>query len=826
MHAARPSRLPFQNALRAFALGTSALTLAIAATAPARAQSAGDARGFTIAAQPLLLALQQFTEQSGIQVGYSTTLGDGIRTQGVSGSYAPAEALSRLLAGTGLIYRFTSPSAVTLEPAPTADNGAVQLGPVRVAGDSAGTNTAIQGGNLRGPSSDPVAQALNPLTTVGSKVPVREREIPQSVTVLTQTQIRQQEFMTLDQALNRVTGIRVLTSDGQRFQYYSRGFPISSFQVDGAAIYSNPNMSGTASTSGPSLAIYDRVEILRGADGLFSGFGSPGGTINLVRKRAQDSLTIQGLANAGNQGQAGGQIDVGGPLNAAGTIRARVVGYYQDQNLTADTTWKHDRVAYGTIEADITPTTLLRVGASYSAMREHNTWVGSQTRSDGVRLPRSLYLGADWNRQWFHTTDAFAQVEQKLPGDWKLTLTGDYTHNRYQLASAEFVGRIDSDGNGRFGTTNKGAREDNQSYEINASGPFSLFGREHHLVVGANYLHMSERQISKYGPDGDDFFLTVQNINAIDFPKPVWPGTPANTDINSEWTNQYSAYANVRLSLADPLTLVGGASISWWHDRFRPDAVYNYDLYTPTNDRYDHKVIPYAALIYDVARHYSLYASYSKIFQPQSVRDSNGKLIPAIRGNQYEAGIKAEYLDGRLNASLAVFQLDQQNRALLDPAFPDDDFYLAQGKARSRGVEAHLSGEILPGWTVNGGYTYTHSKYLDDSVDASASNFSQISPKHLLRLWTNYAPPRQKWEVGAGLNATSRTYNETFAGTISQGSYATVDARVAYRLTDKITVAVNGTNLFDRHYYAAFGGTGNVFWGDPRRGLATLRLNY
>jgi outer-membrane receptor for ferric coprogen and ferric-rhodotorulic acid len=785
----------------------------VAYAGAAQAQTADATRTYGIPAGSLEDALNQFGRQAGILLSFSPDMTAGLRSNGLRGPYTVRGGLAALLTGSGLQAEARADGGYALRKVVSAPgNDPATLPVVKVTGQN-----------------DAVAERVNPPTTVGSRIALTQREISQSVSVVTQDQIKQQNMQTLDQALKYTPGISVLNSDSQRFQYYSRGYPISSFQVDGAPVFNNPNMSGTASTSAPTLAMYDRVEVLRGADGLFTGFGSPGGTINLIRKRAPSEYQFIGELNGGTYNNRGGLIDVGGPLNQNGSVRGRVVGSYQDQDLTQDSTWKRDRQLYGTLEADLSSSTLLRMGASYSEMSQRNTWSGSPTYINGDRLSRSRYTGADWNRETFYSTDVFAQLEQKLGDGWQLKASADYTHNRYGVLNANFVTRLDEDGNGTMATTNKGAVEDNQSYDVNLSGPFTLFGRQHKVTVGASYLQMNEWQRTKYGPDGDDFFLTQANVNDIVFAKPTWLGLPTDTDVNRERTTQYGIYANGRFSLADPLTLVAGASLNWWKDTFRPDAVYNYDQYTKTEDSYNKKVVPYVALIYDLNDTYSVYTSYSKIFEPQNgARSADGELIPAITGNQYEAGIKGAYLNGRVNASLAVFQLTQKNRASEDANFPDEGFYIAQGKARSRGVEAQVSGEMTPGWTLNGGYTYTQSKYLDDSLDFNASSFTQIAPKHMFRVWTNYRLPGDlnRWQAGLGVNATSRTWRDGNGYTLQQGGYFTADARIAYQATAHTSVALNVTNLFDRKYYASFGGNGNVWWGDPRKVMLTMRVTY
>lgn len=806
-------------------LATTALGAGVIVATPAMAQ---DTRTYDIQAGPLADVLNQYARQAGVELAYHAELTGSASSPGLKGSYGFAEGLSRILAGTGITYRQTGPRAFTLEPAPTADAGTVQLGPVRVEGQNGQGGETTLGGNLRGPSADPVAQRLNPATTIGSKVPVRSRELAQSVTVTTQDQIQQQNLLTLDEAMRYAPGINVLSSDNQRFQYYARGYPISTFQVDGSPVFNNPNMSGTASTAAPTLAMYDRIEIIHGSDGLFNGFGGPGGTINLVRKHGQSEFSVSALADAGTYNNYGGQLDVGGPLNSAGTIRARVVGSYQDQDLTQDTTWKKDRLAYGTIEADLTPTTLLRVGADYSTTQERSNWSGSFVRADGSTLPRSLFFGSPWNRQKFYTTEAFAELEQKLSADWALHLSADYTYNKYQVVQAQCFGIVSASNTCSFGTTNKGGSEHNQSYDVNVSGPFSLFGGTHRITVGAFYLRADIPGLTMFGPSTNRLNMQTVNVFDVDFPKPTWSGTVADNVPTQEYQTRYGTYGNIRISLAKGLTLIGGGNVLWYKDTV---SQVGFGISSGSSLDFKAKVTPYAGVIYDISKNYSVYASYTSIFEPSAFHDIDLHTLPPIQGKQYEAGVKAEYFDGRLNASVAVFQSDSTNRPLLDPNDPSGTSYIAAGRARSRGVEAMVSGEIAAGWTVQGGYTYNDAKYLDTSQDSYSSAFNMIAPKHLFKLWTNYQLPGQlrQWQIGAGVNASSKTWNACAActaGRLTQDAYFTADARVSYQATQHVSVGLNLTNMFDRHYYSSFSNIGSVFWGDPRKLLATVRVTY
>ena len=773
----------------------------------------------SIPPQSLNSAILAFADKTGVQVFFDTARVQGLRSGGARGQLTAEQALTQILAGTGMSYRFTGPNSATINAgsstAPTSDQGATDLKPITVRG--------------AGATSDPNTDLPNPSTAIGSKTPLAQRDIPQTVSVVTQQKIQQQNVQTLDEALKRAPGITVLQSDASRFQYYARGFPISSVQVDGLPTSTNPNLSQTSSTGAPNLAMYDRIELLDGPAGLYNGLGGPGGVVNLVRKRAPYAFSASTELGIGSGGDRRAMFDVGGPINPDGTVRARIVGDLSNGDLVQDGTWKKDRSVYGTIEADLTPDTLLRLGASYSRRTQHATWSGNPIYTDNTVVgDRSHYFGADWNREVYDTTDVFASIEHTFDNDWKLQASGDYSYLKNSITQSDIYTLVDPATDlATIGSDRKDGSESNKSFDVFTSGPVDLLGRTHQLTVGANYSRMDERQTSYYGAGGDDFNSEIVNVFDFNYAKPVWLGLPSDTDENRTHTSQVGIYGNARLSITDPLSVILGGRVTWWHSTFEPDAVYNYDNYSATADSYNAKFSPYAGAVYKLNETYSLYGSYSSIFQPQTLRTSTNAVIAPIEGDQFEAGIKGEFFDGGLTASAALFQITQKNRGVLDPRFPLDYFYVAQGRARTRGIDLRVSGEAAPGFTIYGGYTYNNSKYLDvDSYDTLASTFSQIAPTHLFKIWGNYQLPGrfEKWEVGTGVNVTSELYAQTDTGRITQPGYITVDARLAYNVNDKMTVALNGTNIFDRKYYQP--GSQAVVWGEPAKVMLTVRAKY
>lgn len=767
---------------------------------------------FAIASGSLSSALTEFGEVTGLQILYPATLARGVTTSGVQGTYQADQALNVLLAKTGLAYRFTNSRTVTLVKLPSsADDTTMTLPPIQVNGLSS------QGSIY---PTDPYANMVNPPTTVGSKTPIPQRDIPQTVSVITQKQIQQQNMQTLNDAMRSTPGVSVLQSDSERTSYYSRGFPIDTWLIDG--VPTNQNLAAIA----PDLSMYDRVEVLDGPDGLNNGFGSPGGSINLVRKRAPSVFTASGVLSGGTYADLNGEADIGGPLDKEGKVRALVVASGQTQDLQQDTTWRHDQSIYGTLEADITPTTTVRIGGSYNRVDQKAMWDGEPVYSNGeiVPLSRSTYIGAPWTHNAYDVTTAFADVTQKLGGDWNAKLSFNYLEDQLHVLNGNVWDTVDPVTNDTTFNAEKDYQDDQQkSIDLFASGPVSLLGHKHYLTFGASYEHENLSQDNYYCSDDNLFCEYTGNLYTTGFPEPAFDG-PAYR--RTTITNQFGLYGNARIRLADPLTLILGARVTWWNTSFNVDPNSNPFEFTNSSDHTNGKVTPYGALVYDINKTYSAYVSYTTIYVPQSAVTESGSLLPPLEGRQYEVGVKGSYFGGRLNTSGALFQLTEKNRAIDDPNDPGEGFSVPTGKARSRGVELTATGNLTRDWSLFAGYTYTDAEYLDSSTNADGIGFDTIAPRDLFKLWINYRLPGRwhKFTVGGGLYVTSETSATSNDVTVKQGAYATVDARVGYDINDHLSASMNVTNLFNQKYYDVTT-VGSAFYGEPASVIFTLRAH-
>ncbi len=658
-------------------------------------------------------------------------------------------------------------------------------------------------------------------TSAGTRFDLAPHEIPQSLSIISHQRIEDQNLDDIIDVLANTTGVTSTQSDSERTEFYARGFYIDAYQFDGLPTQMVQNWS--YGDSGLDLALYDRVEVVRGATGLLSGAGNPSASVNLIRKHA-DSAELAGSVsvNVGSWGRTRTTVDVGSALNASGTVRGRVIGSYLDTDGQMDRYNQRKTLGYAVIDADLTPDTQLSVGYDYQQKRANGaTWGGfPMLYSDGSRTgyDESFNASPDWT-YWDTTSKrAFATLQHAFSNGWKFKVgaTHDETkaddklfypaYNDWTTGESNFdrtTGAGISPSAGFYNTERKVTGVDGY-----IDGPFQLFGREHQLMAGVSYnrreyANYGDYQVGGPGQTWDPFASYLNWTGKIG--EPNWNPLA----LASEGTiTQKAGYAAARLSLADPLKLIVGARYTDWKSEGEGA------------DRAHKVTTPYAGLVFDINGTYSTYASYTEIFQPQTLKDRNGGYLDPVDGKSYEVGVKGAWFDNRLNASLAVFRIEQDNvgQATGEPVLgSQNEFaYRAARGTVSRGFEFEVNGELAPGWNA----TFGASRYV--AKDINDADINTNLPQTALKLFTSYTPQSlQALTVGGGANWQNRIYYPVPAyGRIEQNGYALVSAFVRYRISSEFSVQANLNNLLDKKYLSQINGYGA--YGDGRNGSLTF----
>lgn len=785
------------------------------------AQAQSSRIAIDLPAAPLDRSLGTLARQAGVQVFFSSDLAQGRTAPALRGEFTAREALDRLLAGSGLALRAQDATTFTVEPAPAAAAGGASttLSEVKVVAE-ADTSGTTEG----------TASYTTRATSTATRLPLTLRETPQAATVITRQRMDDQAMTSIVDVVQAAPGLFLSGADGVgRPNITARGFSANVMYEGFTSAWSSFLPSSQA-----NMALFDRVEIVRGATGLAQGAGSPSAAINMVHKRPTRDFRGAVSASAGSWDDYGLTADVGGPLNAAGTLRGRLVAAGQDAGTFRDVE-KHDHgLLYGVLEADVGERTLLTLGAHRQTDYSNHFWYDLPMGGRGghLNLPRSTFLGNDWEYAKNRVTTAFATLEHELGNDWKLRLATLQSWRDLDILGTATYRESANATNDVFYQSVWGGQYDyrSQNYDVSVSGPFELLGRRHQVVAGATHQALDSTTHNRSWTPSRILGVDVFRYAPYGTPEPV--GTPTTTTSNV--ISQDSVYATTHLHLADRWKLLLGGRLDW----------YEYDNRSgPGSYKVTRNVTRYAGVTYDLDRHHTAYASYTDIFNPQTAKGTDGHIIKPIVGENYEVGVKGEYFGGALNTTLAYFQVNQTNRArtLTDqsgcPTYPETACSEASGLVRTKGVDLELQGAVTPRWQVGLGYTYADTRYVRDG---NAANIGQrfstgTNPQNMFKLTTLYrfAGELQRWRAGASLYWQSRLYNKgTTAGNAwrnEQGAYAVADVLLGYQPTAQLDLQLNVTNLFDRRYYRAVGYStqwGTDIYGEPRKLKVTAKYSF
>ncbi|WP_122757551.1 TonB-dependent siderophore receptor [Pseudomonas viridiflava] len=677
--------------------------------------------------------------------------------------------------------------------------------------------TQISGEQQLGETTEGTQSYTTGAMKTATKLPLTLRETPQAVTVITRQRMDDQAMTSINDVVNATPGLFLNYSNGPgRQSYTSRGFDIDNLMYDGIP----SGYNGVSVGAQPNLAMFDRVEVVRGATGLVTGAGNPSAAINLIRKRPLDEQKVTLTGAAGSWDDYRGELDASSPLNDSGTWRGRVVTSYRDANSFIDNAEEYHGLFYAVTEADLGEDTTLTLGYSNQKDKTNYFWGSSMIGQDGhhLDLPRSYNPGTDWENKDQEINTVFAELRQQLANDWKLQVNANYAEQK-ALFSGSYQSRWAAD-KSLARTVYQAAYDENQAgVDAFVSGPFQAFGRTHELVVGAS------RRI---------YDMTSHDYSPYDTNWPITAGKPdfVHTTDTREITTQDGFYLTTRLSLADPLKLILGGRLDW----------YDYDAHGSNSGDYKvtRNLTRYAGLIYELDDHHSVYVSYSDIFTPQTAKDSSATPVKPIVGKNYEVGVKGEYLGGALNASVALFRVDQENRAtkVTVQNCPQTECYEASGEIRSQGIDFELQGALTENWQVGGGYTYARTHTIKDEANPQLVNkqYDTDTPEHLFKLTTRYnlQGALEKFRVGGNISWQSRMYNDVKLADgstyrLQQGAYAVTDLMAGYRVNDNLDLQLNANNIFDRSYYSTIANSvdyGGDSYGTPRNMMLTAKYTF
>ena len=816
--------------------------------APAHAQepSSTASRAFAIAPQPLSSALLQFSEATNIEVLFDATIARDIQTQGVSGDYAPEDALRLLLHDTGLSYRTTSAGSVTLEQAaglPTVPAPVVQSPPTDPAPQAAPRPAAqksvkvpeIVVKDVRERDDDAHTYVAEESTTA-TRTDTPIRDVPQSIQVITRKVIEEQRTFRLQNTLENISGINATESAASLYD----SLIIRGFAATDRSYFRNGLLDPFAQFTASDTYNIRRLEVLKGPAAVLYGQGDPGGVINIVTNKAQPNAAYSANVTLGNFNFYRSELDATGPLNASKTVlyRLNVAGQkagsfmdYANRDLAAiapSVTWLMSSRTTLTVEADY----LRRWSNDPYGLPAQGTFLPNI--NGAIPRNRSTTLGdfSSFNRTSYRVGyDLTHQFNDKwsIRNAFRHTIAEDDANNLY----SGFNGILEPDQRtiGRFQVLQPGvARRHANSMVTNVVGHVHVLNMDHTLLTGVELRQEKTDQFRFIfaGAPPLDLFAPDYSLNPLPF---TGNGASLNAD------NKTAAfYVQDQVTILPNLKFMGGLRFDYVHQ-------FQQSVGEPQQTSDNHAVSPRLGLVYQPIEPVSLYTSWTKGFQPSSASsfNPNGELFKPERSTQYEVGVKTFMFDNRVTATLAWFHLTRENLVTPspDPAQALQGFSVQTGEQRSQGVELDVTAQITPGWNLITGYAYTDAEVTkDNDLSLVAKRLANV-PYNKFTLWSTYHVQEgllQGFGVGGGLFAYTGRNASIFGDQTEMPGYIRADAALYYNHglqkgnwlgAKSMHLALNIRNLLDQRYVAtSYNGSSQFFFGEPRTVLATVGLRF
>ena len=645
-------------------------------------------------------------------------------------------------------------------------------------------------------------QAGYQLRTVASatKMPTLQRDIPQSITVVTQRLMQDQLMLSVADVVRYVPGITAHQGENNRDQVIIRGNNSSAdFFLDGVRddvqYYRD-------------LYNLDRVEALKGPSAIIFGRGGGGGVVNRVSKEAGFTPVHDFTALAGSFGNRRFTADLDQPLTSAAAFRLNALyensdSFRQSVNLER----------YGlnpTVTLLLSPRT--RITAGYEHFRDARVADRGIPSFAGrpADVGTSTYFGDPSNSRVRARVDAFSASVSHESGRITVrnrTLVGDY-----QRAYQNYVpGAVNTEKTAvalsAYNNDTQRLNVFNQTDVIYAAAA----GRTRHTLLAG--VEAGRQLTDNFRSTG--YFNNVVASIAVPYTAPTIR-TPVTfrqsaTDADNHLRARVAAvYGQDHIELSRFVQALAGVRI----DSF--NLQYHNNRSGDVLGRTDRVLSPRFGLVVKPIVPLSVYGSYSVSFLPSSGDQFSSlttvtEQVKPERFTNYEAGAKWD-VDPGLSLTAAVYRLDRTNTRSIDPADPTT--IVQTGSQRTNGLELGMSGRVTPAWQVAGGYAYQDAFVTSATTAARAGAQVAQVPHHMLSLWNMY---QLRPRVGAAVGLVRRTgMFAAIDNTVVLPGYTDVDLAAYLSLTERLRAQLNVENVVNRTYYVNADNNTNISPGAPR----------
>jgi catecholate siderophore receptor len=774
----------FKNPRYWLAMGT--LACAVGRPAASIAQTPQERRlaavRFDIRAGALEDAIRDFERASGWTVEIPDAGMRSLPAHEVTGVVPAAQALRRLLEGTGLTFRPTGPNAATLQIAEQRE--AIEV----------------------------VDRA--PVTSPRYTEPLRD--IPQTISVIPRDVIEQQGATSLTDVLRNVPGLTIAAGEG--------GTPAGdNLTIRGNSARNDIFVDGVRDLSPQSRDPFnlEQVEVTKGPTSAVSGRGSAGGTVNLISKGPSLRRILGASFGLGTADTRRGSLDLNTPVGDRTALRLNLL--HHDAGVAGRDVVKNDR--WG-----VAPSLALGLGTatrftlSYYKLKQDNIsdygipWVPATNnalaayRDQPAPVPRNTFYGfRDRDREILNQDTGTARLEHDFSDSLDLRTQLRFGHaGRNSVATPpRFAGNDSTDINREMRSWVAKDRIWDSQTDLRAQIRTGFI--RHSIVAGGAFTNEQNIRINRTGPVSP---TTLLNPNPNDVYTGAITVSPYTGDITG---NTQGVWAFDTLKFGERWEATGG--LRWEH--FSVNGVST----TPAPVVQDVRMTSLrAGLIYKPARNGSLYASYGSSMSPSleglSYSTSNTN-IPPEKTYTTEAGTKWDMAGNRLLLTGALFRVAKDN-ARTPGLLPTDPPQVLSGRQVSQGIELSVSGAVTRSLRVLGAYSLIDARIRSSNTPAEIGRYFQNTPRNSASVWATYTA--KQFTVGVGPRFMGRRFGNN-TNTRKVDAYATVDAMVSYQANKHLDLRLNLSNLNDAFYFERLGG-GHVIPGPSRYLLLTTNFHF
>jgi TonB-dependent siderophore receptor len=663
------------------------------------------------------------------------------------------------------------------------------------------------------------------------------RETPQAISVVTSESMDERQVRDVTSALELVAGLVPSSESTLGGPFAGRGLEQSEgFSLRGQTLNNARDIRVDGFVMAASqfdVALFDRIEVLKGPSSTLYGQGSLGGFINFVRKKPTAERNLDVSLQAGSWNTYRAEADITGALDDAADWQGRLITAYDDGDSFIDGVWTRKGVVAPSMRWQPREGTTVLMEALY----QKDTFVPSHgvplfVENNRLRMPsipRSRFIGAPSANDSSSRNEAVdLRVDQTLSDTWLATLLLEKGRNKFARYFDNYGhGGLSEAGDTKLYADTYRQKDDLWSGELRVDGFFEAFGRKHQVLLGV------ERRENEFSGAFAYSYVGVGNIYSGEFPT---DGTLARDLPVDTWTGENrnsGAYAQFLFSVADRTKILAGLR----RDRAEQAAGVDEQTKEATTLR--------VGVTHDVADNITAYATYGESFNPVEQLAFDNTLLDPERGKAVEAGLKTEWFDRRLGVTLALYQLELDKRPIPDPdpahQALNPDASISAGLQRNRGLEIELNGSPFPGFTIAAGAAWGTSKY----VDRNDPSFGLVPYGFINRNAGAYAA--YEWQDGAlrgfGAGATYTYVGKrsfAYGGLVDLGfvnnatsdqlwfeGYDRTDLNFFYNGLTDWRFALQVRNVFDQTYIEHMRDIeSNNYFGAPRAYLMTARYAF